>query len=1503
MSEKIRYGFVLFCDIKDPDNKQRPAYIGDSYIYSTNKKEKAKGNIKFLPKQLMDASGIDAGKLGMYVATRILVVRYTLGSANWVTKVELVNQFLKKDYVGKIWVTKDKKVMFRPEDSQEDLLLLNEEDMEAHDKLESTFENQTTIVGPAGEYSKANIISSLELGIDIPDITVKIGKNKLDSAIAIITIPYNTMTVDGDDAQIGIVSYFSNGVSVFVRSGYYNKNYLTTNEESHKVAMFSPSEADIGEIGAIVTGKNVYFVRYRLRGAKVPNPQNIDELLDKAEDVVFIAKIPHKRLISITPEMEGFVVVLTVEGWSQAKAQQDNITISMSFPGPEEGQTIESYLNKITTSSLRNGTTALALEELKKYENIANSQSYFNNRVRLLQSLYKEVDDGARKEEIREDIIICLDNLIAMTPKVGYKLTLLLDKGKKQLQGEDFENAKVTYQSWMNLYKNHISEDPTAEAGLKSSLQQVSNGLLLCGGGVKLTEEYRADHDDEVEYYREDELDEFIVDYMNLHPFIYADGDTEKKEIYAGFENLTNLREEDAPVLRDYILSIYDFDESKDQSADAGGGLSIENKKDRDRAWAIERAYYNLDMSPIDVLSMQEEEQLRRDRDSRISLLLKAEAKAVVNDVFREKSEAFMYSAAGLSLFVDRKSILMAVGSLCLTKEQYQGVIDDKLSFTDVLECAQNTQNGDLTHEIAVSLVELCYRNRSVANELVEMMGMLPQDLLEAYTYEWQGLADSDTPFPQVLNEAMEAFGRFVGKLQKVSNTDNLSEFVDYFKSLIDKDKYRKWMKMEKKSLSPERLKELFISLDGAEENKGFKAQSNVLTSAIGKVKNLFQISQSHPSMLTVYYYQPVLSILSGILSSTYSKLCQTTIPQFTINRDAIAAEKLADGQVCITVPVVSSSKGVQDATEVHMKVKSNPLYACQTDVLVRGSIPGDGSTTNVSFNIKLRNQNAADDRMVPIGIRLEYRYIGEVAIKKSRNYRGNRRRTFYEAEPQTRISEYPSATAADPWYSFEISTKEKVNARELTMDRIDQFAEGGSIDTKNPGVLRILQNREEDIEKAMNTLTSGEMLREDGVRPLNMKGRWVMLYGQWRVGKTVILNCIESRLNDNEQKTTYPNAIILKPDITKYDHDNYEDYVASMIMAELAKEMKPGKIVPKLKRDDPRRLRYPEEYPIIFKDLCDYYKIDLLEPHMTWDSMCRFISEFLEELRAEFEDAVIILLVDEFTKIYQSILAGKCGESFLHSWAELVTKTNILCVTAGGEHTVSMMDTYAPNTLQKAEQRIYVKYLTKENVKDYVRYVMAESDEDMTSPEESYFNSNSDNAIDRIYELTQGNAFLLRQFCMKMIEYINKNKKPFLTKHVVDETLDYIVSSEGIDISSMETVLFNSLFNPFNEAPTSEASETTGSIRRIEDDQVKEDNLQILHKIVDLAHRENHKCVFADLEDMLKPELGEERFNRRINTLLTRHIIQNDNNGNVSVVIDMYYEIVYRIRKGIANE
>lgn len=1436
--EIYHYGFILFCNIWKPNSN---AFIGNSI----SSEKKLMGNVMFHPEQL-------GPKCNLKLKQQYCLVRYTLKTGtNWVDQIEPIETFAKSQYKGELSVDGIGNVSFKKEGESVPILLNG-----------GMTEAVPESVKPKSEPAKEVSASSMEINVseaeemtelpfaffDVSDLKMTLKTSEGGLKVLEFVLPYERILEGAGDGEwkVGFVNYYVPSLVTYIRNHFENRLFIDS-ELDDRLCLFSTAEEepDTKLVGRVNTGKNVYFIRYQLTGEEMQNPKEPGEFLPKATNVCFVAKIPHKRVVSIMPEENGVRITLCADVYARTKEN-----IELTEPAP--GEAIDSFLNRYTTNCLKEGRITEGLEMIEKYKDQLSEERYQTIRFRLLPRLYKDT----LSEESRIQTIETIDSLLTFTNKVNFRLTLYLEKGNKLLQGKQLEEAAEAYRSWIDLYNEYVAANPEAEAGLRIAYGQVEQGLRICRGedgeiGNQILDDQGMD-----DSYDDIGLDDFLVELLERKDLRGLGKENAEK-----YNDLTTLSKEDADELRELLEK-------------------QENSDDKD-LWALAKIYTYLPDAPVEVI---DENIVAARRDKYFEQALFQDALHLLSEEGSSKPSKLSIQflcAQALTFRVDESRVAATIGACCLTAEQFEDALEGKLSVHEVLEQARRV---GLLSQIAKCLAIICYRNGSVRKWMEDCLArnaFASDETIKALGQALKKFArdaaeDDALSTKDALRCAIDGYQVFYRDFIQVSGDGSISSEAEGLHNFLNNPAYKVWLDNE--VVDKSKLGECFHQLEDFERMKGFSQQSDKLLKATGLLTKYIEEIPSRPSLISYLVYWPRLDELNGKVLNKYRHLCKTTKPLLKVKSDVDVEISSTDArQLTLTIPVSIEANKAQEAQNVTLIVEESPDFTCDREFLITRNMPSDGRVVTVTVPIQLNNPVNGS---LPLRVRVECEYISDVAIEerfigKKVGKRKYGRREYQEVHSK---AYYPKS---GDWINLEITVEKKKEKPAIKTKRIQLFSDDGRVSFKEKGIAKILKNREAQIDRAIDSLTmEAEDEFGEPIQVLNDMGRWVLIYGQWRVGKTVILNCIEERLRKFED------AIVVKLTCTGSDMEDFESYFAKKIYDAIHTE-----------------IMYTD-YEEAFEEACAKVRgVQNENANLSWDwdALRNFIVLFMRKIRSNHPQVAMVLLVDEFTEIYQAIIKGHAGEGFPARWTDFINVTNLLCVTAGGEHTVSLMETYTPNTLQKAEEQIYVQYLTKENVNEYVHYVFYEAEEDKVAEEDSYFSSSYPQALERIFELTQGNAFLLKLFCSKLIDYINENKRPYLTKRDVDANLDYIIQKEDRD--SLETKYFNSLYNPFNEESGSERTvedeENIGQvpqIKRIDDDKVRKDNLDILHKIVERANRDTHICAYDELADALKPVMGDEIFERRMTTLVNRKIIEVDENENVRIFIDLYYELIKRL-------
>ena len=617
----------------------------------------------------------------------------------------------------------------------------------------------------------------------------------------------------------------------------------------------------------------------------------------------------------------------------------------------------------------------------------------------------------------------------------------------------------------------------------------------------------------------------------------------------------------------------------------------------------------------------------------------------------------------------------------------------------------------------------------------------------------------------------------------------------------------------------PDTVEAILRDLKNYNNCKGFSARMGCLRNNATKLQAYHQSIQKTPTVHDWNLLWPLCARLIGQIQREWHTLLKLFVP--SIEFGSVHAVRESGDTWKVTVPL-HNSKNAQKASNVKI-LGFEPINKKRRDLY------GDGRADAFEIRVKPADPNA---EQMMLDLEVSYQYVSDVQFSNEEY------KQIYRIGTARKTVSVSCAASQRQELSMDIITAIGGNAK-------------GNIDIDDPAgrtVAEILKNRAEEVAAIISAISVGEK----GSRKLLRDGRWVVLYGQWRVGKTVILHEVLRALQGAE----FGDQVV--PVYAMFSEaENFEAKTVTNISDSLLETMDVELVNP-------------------WEDFRDEWAAKYGEPKTLYD-LGRMLGRFHQKIAPK----TIVLALDEFTNIYVAIKKGYVDPSFLRSFVEFVGKSRCVIMTAGGEHSVRLMTDYDVNMLQKADCRLEVKYLSKEDTAKYVEAVI-------TVPSYLGTQDRKTRTIDRIFELTQGNVFLLHKFCEALIRYVQKqNNLTQIDDITIQRTLDGIVKSEPDVIS----VYFNSLYNPYNEL-LNQKGQGFGGVREL--------NLMILKGIVSRAFPDTHSCRKDDLAEDFADEVRFEEF---LKTLIERSVVREDS-GNLSIPIDLFYEIQTRIeRKDENNE
>lgn len=334
---------------------------------------------------------------------------------------------------------------------------------------------------------------------------------------------------------------------------------------------------------------------------------------------------------------------------------------------------------------------------------------------------------------------------------------------------------------------------------------------------------------------------------------------------------------------------------------------------------------------------------------------------------------------------------------------------------------------------------------------------------------------------------------------------------------------------------------------------------------------------------------------------------------------------------------------------------------------------------------------------------------------------------------------------------------------------------------------------------------------------------RCFCIYGQTRTGKSSLLYHLKKQLKENSN-----NVIIDLGDIGTIDVNSASDFRLALLM----------EINNILEYDHPE-----------LTDILENEKFKLNIDTEAFDkSPSVYFDSYLKQIRRIFNskspDTQFIIMIDEFTYIYDWIKMGKLDSEFMKFWKGLIQNYEICCILVGQDHMMKFINDPRFTNCFGAIKTQEVTYLRPDDARQLVTVPVSREkcgDNCCTYSRE---------AVEYLVDVTSGSAYLLMLICADFIDYMNEmNSQHATLAHVHDFLNDYI--------KKMEERHFEPLFNDKTE---------------LDSLAIINDNKRLLSKI---AHATEHEPSVSP--DNLK--LSDKDI-KRIEILKDRHVLEKDGSG-----------------------
>lgn len=563
-------------------------------------------------------------------------------------------------------------------------------------------------------------------------------------------------------------------------------------------------------------------------------------------------------------------------------------------------------------------------------------------------------------------------------------------------------------------------------------------------------------------------------------------------------------------------------------------------------------------------------------------------------------------------------------------------------------------------------------------------------------------------------------------------------------------------------------------------------SEMNVIENGFDKIVSLvtdFNIGQKYSSILNAYtnINQKIANIASKLSSNPTEIGYETLLPTLDLLKKNIYSKLVEIEQrvnPTITISILESV-GLEDSHTSELKVE------------IRNS--GDSAREVHINSLKAFGNDLTEDNTVNIDIRLSADEEKIINIELHM-----RDRVFIEnaAEIEFEIDYDDIFIATDQRVH-----KTKIEGRTIRFDK-ESFTE---IDNK----FRHASGGEE--LEAGDSMFYGREKLIDNIQDaiLNGSKNQIAIYGQKRSGKSSLLNQIIGRLESN-------GSVICG----KYNLQGLPDEEANpinWILRTIANSL----------------LRGIRKFGV--KNI-DKSILDTFNSEADAFTALRDVIEYINTI-AELQNCHFVILIDEFTYLYQLIKDGKVSEDFMRRWIALIETPDVnLQTIVAAQDTLPhfMNESYASNYFNKFSKEP-LSYLSKEEaiqlIKDPIKNVI-------------FLN----HAEDLIYEYTSGSAFFTQIFCTRLVDYLNFKKSRTVGKEEIETVADRLCT--GTD--RLEPSTFECL-----------TKEADGS------DFYENDNKKVLKAIAEQTRAGGR----VNMEDLVV-EMPQEHLKNVLNNLYSRRVI-----------------------------
>lgn len=596
-------------------------------------------------------------------------------------------------------------------------------------------------------------------------------------------------------------------------------------------------------------------------------------------------------------------------------------------------------------------------------------------------------------------------------------------------------------------------------------------------------------------------------------------------------------------------------------------------------------------------------------------------------------------------------------------------------------------------------------------------------------------LNTDDSTFVKKWEYAIKAYSRMQDDFSSNFNraVNKVFGINTYIIQKLQNHTFVKFLNISEKSCWDETSK-ILLSVVKYIETSDFDAKNDLLRQMLQSIDDVKEMIESSATM---YTYEFILDLLHSIETQIHIEakvLYEDSKPKISVSVPAGQQSSLNLESGEATVPINFTNKeNVQNAENVKIVIETVKPFVLHDDRALRElkTVRSNGKGESILLHFMINDCNA-DVKMLEFSVSISYRY----------------KVTIFDEEV---VDEEPVRIAV-PLYNQDEFEPIKPNP-------FEPYISGKIVSDKN-----MFFGRSKEIEEIIGAMSADTSVYN--------QGRALALYGQTRTGKSSLLYHVENGLRERDLEHS---IIINTGSIGDQDlHDNDITELLYTILRTLEKEIKR-----KAGKEEVTNLGLEQGqvfHPILMENMKNDGIVidadDVLEnPERSRLVFNKVFKDFCEYVTGFEPSYNVVLMIDEFTYIYDWIRQGKMDGSITQWWKALLQNNNIFAIIIGQDHMMQFINDVSispviSNDFQTTELK-KVTYLSETDAKSLMSdpiLLVSENGE-----KESRY---KEDAIERLYELTSGSAFLIMNFCGKLVNYLNEQKSMYITRAHIDDFL-----------------------------------------------------------------------------------------------------------------------------------